>query len=131
MIQEDINTEFRGQRPGRIWQYNLQNKDLIAVAEADQTDSAGNPIPGDSPGTWESSGIINMANILGPNKWLVNVEPHTLRTAQFGGEDESGQILLLEVPNSSSRINRVGTPKLQKNIQKGQVRSNRRRQRED
>jgi Bacterial protein of unknown function (DUF839) len=126
MIQEDINTEFRGQRPGRIWQYNLQNKDLVAVAEADQTDPSGNPIPGDKQGEWESSGIINMATILGPNKWLVNVQSHTLRTAQFGGEDESGQILLMEVPNSGSRINRVGQPKLQKRPQKNTPRRNRR-----
>jgi Bacterial protein of unknown function (DUF839) len=126
MIQEDINTEFKGQRPGRIWQYDLQNKSLTAVAELDQTDPSGNPIPGDSPGEWESSGIINMANILGPNKWLVNVQAHTLSTPQFGGQDESGQILLMEVPNSASRINRMGTPKLQKRPNKVNQRRNRR-----
>lgn len=119
MIQEDINTEFKGQRPGRIWQYNLQNKSLTAVAELDQTDPSGNPIPGDSPGDWESSGIINMANILGPNKWLVNVQAHTLSTAQFGGQDEGGQILLMEVPNSAGRMNRLGAPKLNNRLNKG------------
>jgi hypothetical protein len=127
MIQEDINTEFRGQRAGRIWQYNLQNKDLTAVAELDQADPSGNPIPGDKLGEWESSGIINMASILGPNKWLVNVQSHSLSAAQFGSEDESGQILLMEVPNSGSRINRIGQSKLQKPLNKDKT--NRRRNR--
>ncbi|MGB8702409.1 MAG: alkaline phosphatase PhoX [Thermosynechococcaceae cyanobacterium] len=104
MIQEDQNGEFRGKRPARIWHYDLRNKALTPVAAVVQKDFDGKPIPGDIAGNWESSGIINTANILGPNTWLLDVQAHTQVVNQLGGKDEGGQLLLLTVPDSGARL---------------------------
>jgi hypothetical protein len=101
MMLEDINDEFRGVRPGRVQRYDLRHGSVTAVAEVVQKDFNGNSIPGDIAGDWETSGIINVSNILGPNKWLLVTQAHTLRVAQFGGLDEAGQLLLLIVPDST------------------------------
>jgi hypothetical protein len=101
MMLEDINDEFRGVHPGRVLRYDLHHGSVTPVAEVVQKDFAGNPIPGDIAGAWESSGIINVSHILGPNKWLLVTQAHTLKVAQFGDLDESGQLLLLTVPGST------------------------------
>lgn len=106
MIQEDITSEFRGRRNGRIWQYNLSTKALKPIAEMVQTDFNGRPVA-EAKGSWESSGIFNMANILGPNTWLVTTQTG-LKVRQFGGEDSVGQLLLLTVPDSAART--IKTP---------------------
>jgi hypothetical protein len=104
MIQEDLNSEFRGQRNARIWRYDLRTNGLSAVATMDQKDFQNRNIPGDKLGTWESSGIFNMANILGPNTWLLTVQAHSQSVAQFGGKDEGGQLVLMTVPDSAAQL---------------------------
>jgi hypothetical protein len=100
MLQEDINDEFRGVHPGRILRYNLFTHKVTPVAEVVQKDYEGNPIPGDKPGNWESSGIVSMQSILGPGKWLIVTQAHSFEVDQFGGKDEGGQLMLLTVPGS-------------------------------
>ncbi len=94
MIQEDLNTEFRT-RPGRLLRYEFASGKVTPILELNQRDFAGQPIPDDKPGEWESSGVIDVSAILGPNTWLFDVQAHTLKTPQFGGSDEGGQLLVL------------------------------------
>jgi secreted PhoX family phosphatase len=102
MIQEDINDEFRGKRAGRVLQFDLKMHTLTPVAEIVQKDFDGNPIPNDELGDWETSGIINMADILDHHQWLMVTQAHTLKVPQFGGTDEGGQLMLLTVPGSAN-----------------------------
>ena len=87
-IQENINRESRGQGPfttgeGRIWSYNTKTGAIVELAELSQLPAAPiwttvdppNPSPG---GTWESSGIIDVANIFGVGSWLFDVQANTL-----------------------------------------------------
>ncbi|MBE3559627.1 MAG: DUF839 domain-containing protein [Ktedonobacteraceae bacterium] len=103
MLQEDLNEEFRGVHAGRILRYDLQTHTVTPVAEVVQKDETGKALPNDKLGSWESSGIINMAGILGPDQWLVVVQAHTLKVKQFNGQDEGGQLLLLKVPGSADK----------------------------
>jgi hypothetical protein len=104
MIQEDLNEEFRGKRTARVLRYDFRTKRIIPVAQLLQKDFKGKPIPNDIPGDWESSGIINMTNITGPDTWLLDVQAHTLKVNQFGGQDEGGQLLLMTIPNSATQL---------------------------
>lgn len=99
MIQEDLTAEFRT-RVGRIHSYDLKTGVLTPLAELVQADLQGQPILGSVPGTWETSGIIDMSAILGPNTWLIDVQAE-LKVAQFGGMDSGGQLLLLRGPVAS------------------------------
>jgi len=94
MIPEDLNAEFRN-RPGRLLRYDFASGKVTPILELNQRDFSGQPIAGDKPGEWESSGVINVSSILGPNTWLFDVQAHTLKTPQFGGTDEGGQLLVL------------------------------------
>ncbi len=94
MIQEDLNAEFRN-RPGRLLRYEFASGKVTPILELNQRDFSGQPIPNDKPGEWESSGVIDASAILGPNTWLFDVQAHTLKTPQFGGTDEGGQLLVL------------------------------------
>ncbi len=94
MIQEDLNAEFRN-RPGRLLRYDFASGKVTPILELNQKDFNGQPIAGDKPGEWESSGVIDASSILGPNTWLFDVQAHTLKTPQFGGTDEGGQLLVL------------------------------------
>lgn len=95
MLQEDLNSEFYGNRPGRMLRYDMRSGAVTAIAELDQRDFNGQPIANDRLGAWETSGVIDMSAILGPGTWLIDVQAHSLRTPQFGGVDEGGQLLLV------------------------------------
>jgi hypothetical protein len=68
---------------------------VTPIAKLDQSDGSGLVDAGDEAGSWESSGIINVSDIYGEGAWLVDVQAHTIKVPQFGGEDEGGQILLI------------------------------------
>lgn len=98
MICEDRNGYNRTENSedtGRIHAYDLASGTLTAIAKLDQSDGDGLVDAGDKAGSWESSGILNVSDIYGEGAWLVVVQAHSIRAAQFGGEDESGQLLLL------------------------------------
>ena len=69
---------------------------LTTIAKIDQSDDLSLFVePGDEAGSWESSGIIDVSKLFGEGTWLVDVQAHTLKVAQFDGVDEGGQLLLL------------------------------------
>jgi hypothetical protein len=90
MLQEDT-----GAGVARILTYGVADGTLTPVATLDQSDGDGLVDPDDEPGAWESSGIINVSDIFGEGAWLADVQAHSRTAPQFGGEDESGQLLLI------------------------------------
>jgi hypothetical protein len=98
MIQEDLNGYNRVENSdatGRILSYNIDSGTLTPVARLDQADGDGLVDAGDTAGSWESTGIIDVSSIYGPGAWLTGVQAHTLMTPQFGGVDQGGQLLLI------------------------------------
>ena len=90
MLQEDT-----GAGVARILAYSIYDGTLTPVATLDQSDSDELVDPTDEPGAWESSGIINVSNIFGEGAWLADVQAHSRMAPQFGGQDQSGQLLLI------------------------------------
>jgi hypothetical protein len=99
MLQEDLNgynRQANSDATGRILAYDIASGALTPIAQIDQSDDPNLLVdPGDEAGSWESSGIIDVSAIFGEGTWLVDVQAHTLKVAQFGGVDEGGQLLLI------------------------------------
>lgn len=98
LIQEDLNGYNRQESSdatGRILAYDLAGGTLAPIAKIDQSDGDGLVDAGDKAGSWESSGILNVAALFGPGAWLTVVQAHTLQVDQFGNKDEGGQLLML------------------------------------
>jgi hypothetical protein len=90
MLQEDT-----GAGVARILAYSIADGTLTPVATLDQSDSDELVDPSDEPGAWESSGIINVADIFGEGAWLADVQAHSRTEPQFGGQDQGGQLVLI------------------------------------
>jgi hypothetical protein len=90
MLQEDTDAGM-----ARILAYSIADNTLTPVATLDQSDSDELVDPGDEPGAWESSGIINVSRIFGEGAWLADVQAHSRMEPQFGGQDQGGQLLLI------------------------------------
>jgi hypothetical protein len=98
MIQEDLNGYNRAEDSeavARIWAYAIADGTLSPVAQLDQSAGDGLVDAGDAAGSWESSGILNVSDIFVEGTWLTDVQAHTITAPQFGGEDESGQLLII------------------------------------
>jgi hypothetical protein len=90
MLQEDT-----GAGVARILAYSIADGTLTPVATLDQSDSDELVDPTDEPGAWESSGIINVSDFFGEGAWLADVQAHSRMAPQFGGQDQSGQLMLI------------------------------------
>jgi hypothetical protein len=118
MIQEDRESAFRAGTPansggyGRVMEYRFSDGRLRSVARVNTP--PGTP-PGSNtenctnclPGTWESSGIIDVGHIFGRDWWLLDVQGHNSTAPQPGpslapnsSTGENGQLLLVRVPGS-------------------------------
>jgi hypothetical protein len=118
MIQEDRESAFRAGTPansggyGRVMEYRFSDGRLRSVARVNTP--PGTP-PGSNtencagclPGTWESSGIIDVGHIFGRDWWLLDVQAHNSTAPQPGpslapntATGENGQLLLVKVPGS-------------------------------
>ncbi|MGI8406290.1 MAG: alkaline phosphatase PhoX [Thermomicrobiales bacterium] len=98
MIMEDRNGYNRAENSddtGRIIAYDIKTGVLTTIAKIDQSAGDGLVDTGDKAGSWESSGIINVADLFGKGTWLVDVQAHTLQVEQFGKMDQGGQLLML------------------------------------
>lgn len=111
MLQEDIIEQHQGTRPARVVAYEIATGRTAHVAELAHRDYAGKTLPGDRPGRWESSGIINASDVLGADTWLLDVMAHGYGVPQFGGTDEAGQLLTMKVPGTARvQVDTPGTP---------------------
>lgn|SRR5215210_776216 len=110
VIQEDRNSEHRDAAVeggyGRVLLYDIAARKITrAVARV-------NTPPPLRPGEWESSGVINAANLLGRGWWLLDVQAHETFVAQPGpgtpgrnpppstSSGEDGQLIAIKIPNS-------------------------------
>ncbi len=96
MLQEDVGGNIHN---GKIWQYNVKSASLSLFAQHDTTrfiTGAPNFLTIDE----ESSGVIDMQEILGPGKWMICDQAHyaNANTALV----EGGQLLILH--NASSAL---------------------------
>jgi hypothetical protein len=101
VINEDINAEFNGIRAARVTAYEIATGRVTPLGELPQLDYNNQPIPNDKLGSWETSGIINAADILGQDVWLFDVQAHTFKVPQFNGQDEGGQLLAMYAPGTA------------------------------
>ncbi|WP_229311062.1 hypothetical protein [Larkinella soli] len=92
-IQEDPNGYNDETHDAYIYQYNLTNGELKAVFELDhrrnQPDAARYNVGGLSKlGSWESSGLIDISDVIGvPNTFVFGVQGHTWTGDAYKGVD--------------------------------------------
>jgi hypothetical protein len=105
LITEDRNSENRGAEVaggyGRVLVYDIATGALRPVARVNTPASL-------SPGTWESSGVLNAARFFGRDWWLIDVQAHGVSRPQPGptlapnsSSGEDGQLLAIRVPGSA------------------------------
>ena len=90
-------------RDGSIWRFRIVNgkpgvdvSSATRVAELDPPGRNGSPPdPEVGPGVWETSGIIDMSHIWGPNTWLFDVQAHPPTPAPAANTVEDGQLLMM------------------------------------
>ena len=94
--------EGRETSDARLWIYDTHADSLWPVLEVNRDvvtehfrRSGGGTVFGDAPGSWEVSGVVDAEDILGSGAWLLNVQAHSLKTADKTVL-ESGQILRLD-----------------------------------
>jgi len=106
MIQEDGHSDSRPKyasrgREGSIWRFDLRcGFEPKRVAELNPPGTAiapgqTAPPPVPVPGTWESSGIIDVSDSFGKDSWLTVVQAHPPTLAPAPNTVEDGQLLLM------------------------------------
>jgi hypothetical protein len=107
MVQEDGTDQSKPvmtdhDRDGSIWRFPLEggswlNRVDVAgrdrVVELDPPGRDSLPVP--TPGTWETSGIIDASHLFKDIAWIFDVQAHSPTTAPPGNTVEDGQLLLL------------------------------------
>ncbi|HXG49391.1 MAG TPA: esterase-like activity of phytase family protein [Methylomirabilota bacterium] len=79
-------------RKGNIWRINLRTGELDNVAEMTAVARDGRIT---NPGVWETSGIIEMSTVFGPDSWLFDVQAHSPTRPPLPNTVEDGQLLLM------------------------------------
>ena len=98
-IQEDPGG-FRGLHPARILRYDTQGRRVEPMAECAERDpTKGELLPSGVGGAWETTGILNVSDIFGPDTWLIAVQAHNVEMPR-PLEDGGGQLLLLRGPKA-------------------------------
>jgi len=104
LIQEDPGSHNQGTAIGyaKIWRYTLPAGPLVVVAQVDQSQR-----PGSTPGSWESSGIVDASAAFGEGAFLVDIQAHGFEIesapSPFPGITymrEAGQLLLFRLPGA-------------------------------
>ena len=110
MIQEDGTTTSRQEmtrknRDGSIWRFDL-DKDGVDVSSRLRIVELNPPgrdrIPV-SPGVWETSGIIDTAELYGADTWIFDVQAHPPTTMPKPNTVEDGQLLMLIGPDDKNK----------------------------
>ena len=110
MINEDGTTTSRAEmtrknRDGSIWRFDL-DRDGVDVSSALRIAELNPPgrdrIPV-SPGVWETSGIIDTADLFGNDTWIFDVQAHPPTTAPKPNTVEDGQLLMLIGPDDKNK----------------------------
>jgi hypothetical protein len=110
MICEDPNynlaTDLGLTRDSSLWAYLVPTGELVRVAEMDRPAARAHALaadPGnssvassDTPGGWETSGIIDAEAWLGRGSWILNVQAHSLRIVPIAETVQGGQVMHLK-----------------------------------
>jgi hypothetical protein len=99
-IQEDTGSHNQGMTNSRIWRYDIATGATEVVAEIDQS-----LVPSSPKGAWESSGIVDVSDVFGPDMFLVDVQAGTLIVDEevrgtLTYQREGGQLLLVKIPGA-------------------------------
>ena len=105
MINEDGTASSRPvmaakSRDGSIWRFDIDANGVdfssrVRVAELDPPGRDGVPV---GPGVWETSGIIDVSSIFGPDTWLSDVQAHGPTTPPVAADVtvEDGQLFIMK-----------------------------------
>lgn len=105
LLQEDVGN---ADHLGKIWQYTISTDALITVAKHDSSRFGnivnGVPVPATAPFTKdeESSGVLDVSEILGPGMFLTTVQAHYAPATNTAEVVEGGQLLAFFNPASIS-----------------------------
>ena len=99
-IQEDTGSHNQGMTNSRIWRYDIATGATEVVAEVDQS-----LVPSSPKGAWESSGIVDVSDVFGPDMFLVDIQAGTLIVDEevrgtLTYQREGGQLLLVKIPGA-------------------------------
>lgn len=85
-------------REGRIWSYNIASKQIVPIAELNESAQGPQFNQPNVKGEWETSGIVTVPNRQG--MYLFDVQAHTItdKTALKGNYVEGGQLLVAMAP---------------------------------
>src|SRR5262249_46956653 len=112
VICEDPNFAPTG-RDSSVWLYDTASGALVRIAEIDRATAAAS-VPaslGNNPGTpgsWETSGVIDASALYGPGAWLIDVQAHTLMSNNGLVGKEGGQLLLLRTNGPIAQLDGNG-----------------------
>jgi hypothetical protein len=102
VIQEDRN--WKQADYNQVLVYDLATQTLTSVA---RTDPSQKIIDEKGPGAWESSGVVSVADVLGPGWWLLNVQAHYTNMdvpdqslEPDSAKGEGGQLTLIFIPGT-------------------------------
>ena len=112
LICEDPNFAPTG-RDSSVWLYDTTGGALIRIAEIDRATAAASIPPGlgndpGTPGSWETSGVIDASALYGPGSWLIDVQAHTIQKNNPLVGNEGGQLLLLNTNGPISQLDDKG-----------------------
>jgi glycerophosphoryl diester phosphodiesterase len=112
VICEDPNFAPTG-RDSSVWLYDTASGALVRIAEIERATAAAS-VPaalGNNPGTpgsWETSGVIDASALYGPGAWLIDVQAHTLMSNNALVGKEGGQLLLLRTDGPTVNLDSAG-----------------------
>jgi hypothetical protein len=100
LIQEDPGGHNQGISYARIWRYDIATGATEVIARVNQ-----DQVPSAAPGSWESSGIVDVSDVFGPDMFLADVQAGSLivQEEQRGlltYQREGGQLLLVKIPGA-------------------------------
>ncbi|MGH2982926.1 MAG: hypothetical protein ACRDK5_01515 [Solirubrobacterales bacterium] len=84
-------------RDGSVWRFDLEDGFTgERIAELNPPGRDGVAI---DPGTWETSGVIDVSSLFGADTWIFDVQAHSPTAAPGPNAVEDGQLVLMRPAN--------------------------------
>src|SRR5262249_12171731 len=112
ILCEDPNFAPTG-RDSSVWLYDTTSGALVRIAAIDRATAAASIPPAlgndvGTPGSWETSGVIDASALYGPGTWLIDVQAHTIQRNNLLVGKEGGQLLLLDTSGPITQLDDSG-----------------------
>jgi hypothetical protein len=101
----NLETDLRLERDSSVWIYDVPTAALTRIAEIDRprakahalvADSLNsNVVSADTPGGWETAGVVDAEEWFTRGSWILNVEAHSLRINPTAETVQGGQIMYM------------------------------------